>query len=68
MAHIEQTKKASRKSGGPQYYLQGLEEHVAAWLEKKRRCPVVLWTPYGAIVSGLEAVSSKEGKVGHDRV
>ncbi len=68
MAWIEQTKKASRKSGGPQYYLQGLNEATWAALAKFGRCPVRLWTPYGVIGSGLQAVSSTVGKVGHDRV
>ena len=68
MAWIEQTKKGSRRSGGPQYYLQGLTEAVQAALEALERCPIRLWTPYGVVESGLEAVSSSIGSVGHDRV
>jgi hypothetical protein len=68
MAHIEQTKKASGKSGGPQYYLQDLSEHSREVLRQFRRRPVRLWTPYGIVESGLEAVSSAIGSVGHDRV
>lgn len=68
MAWIEQTKKGSIKSGGPQYYLQDLNEHTHIVLARKQRCPVRLWTPYGVIDSGLVAVSSGVGKVGHDRV
>lgn len=68
MAWIEQTKKSSRKSGGPQYYLQGLRAATQAALESFGRCPVRLWTPYGVVESGLEAVSRRLGSVGHDRV
>jgi len=68
MAWIEQTKKGSRKSGGPQYYLQGLSENVSAVLSVRRRFPIRLWTPYGIIDTGLEAVSKKVGSVGHDRI
>lgn len=68
MAWIEQTKKGSRKSGGPQYYLQDLKETSSALLEKLARRPVRLWTPYGVVDSGLIAVSRRVGSVGHDRV
>lgn len=68
MAWIEQTKKNSRKSGGPQYYLQGLTDPTHAALERYERCRVRIWTPYGVVDSGLEAVSSRVGKVGHDRI
>lgn len=68
MAWIEQTKKGSRKSGGPQYYLQGLTGPNAAALRSFRRRPVLLWTPYGIQETGLTAVSHKVGSVGHDRV
>lgn len=68
MAWIEQTKKGSRASGGPQYYLQGLSDNSGEFLRNKQRCPVRLWTSYGVINSGLTAVSSTVGEVGHDRV
>jgi hypothetical protein len=68
MAWIEQTKKASIKSGGPQYYLQGLSDHVQQSLAHFLRRPVRLWTPYGIVESGLTAVSSEVGSVEHDRV
>jgi len=68
MAWIEQTKKGSIKSGGPQYYLQELSENNRDLLRAKVKCPVRLWTPYGVVLSGLVAVSSSVGKVGHDRV
>jgi hypothetical protein len=68
MAWIEQTKKASSKSGGPQYYLQELTDHTKHTLRRRERVPVCLWTPYGVVDSGLTAVSSGVGSVGHDRV
>ncbi|MCH8150912.1 MAG: hypothetical protein IH830_00890 [Planctomycetes bacterium] len=68
MAWIEQTKKQSRKSGGPQYYLQGLNEHINQLLRHNQRREVRLWTPYGVVDPGLQAVSSSVGRVGHDRV
>jgi len=68
MAWIEQTKKGSRKSGGPQYYLQDLSDNGRELLKARQRCPVRLWTPYGVVDSGLTAVSSAVGSVGHDRV
>ncbi|MBI1900974.1 MAG: hypothetical protein HYS13_07670 [Planctomycetia bacterium] len=68
MAWIEQTKKGSGKSGGPQYYLQDLQKHVREGLRARERYPVTLWTPYGVVATGLQAVSSSVGRVGHDRV
>ena len=68
MAWIEQTKKGSRKSGGPQYYLQGLSEATRAVLDRRGRIEVALWTPYGPVQEGLIAVSRQIGSVGHDRV
>ncbi len=68
MAWIEQTKKASGKSGGPQYYLQEINEHSKVALRQFERRPVRLWTPYGVVDSGLTAVSSTVGSVGHDRL
>jgi len=68
MGWIEQTKKQSIKSGGPQYYLQGLSENVSAVLGARKRLPLRLWTPYGIAETGLVAVSKNVGSVGHDRV
>jgi hypothetical protein len=68
MAWIEQTKKGSRKSGGPQYYLQDLASNSRDLLRVRGRWPVRIWTPYGIVDSGLVAVSSAIGSVGHDRV
>lgn len=68
MAWIEQTKKASGKSGGPQYYLQDLNEPTKRLLRDYKRRPVKLWTPYGVVNTGMEAVSKSIGSVGHDRI
>lgn len=75
--HLQQTKKGSRTTGGPQYYFHSVPAHVKEFLRKRGACPVVLQTPYGIANSSFMAVgrdhklsSGKivEGKVGHDRI
>jgi hypothetical protein len=76
--HISQTKHASLKTGGPQYYLHDVPDYVKEFLRKRGACPVVLQTPYGIARSSFMAVGawhkiSKNGrivpgKVGHDRI
>jgi len=76
--HIQQTKAESRATGGPQYYVHGVAEHVKEFLRKRGACPVVLRTSYGIASSSFMAVgrdhkiSKNEkiiaGKVGHDRI
>ena len=76
--HISQTKHASLKTGGPQYYLHDVPAHVKEFLRKRGACPVLLQTPYGIARSSFMAVGSRhkiskagkivEGKVGHDRI
>jgi hypothetical protein len=77
MGWITQTKQKSRKSGGPQYWLNGLEPQTKAILSKLGYCDVWLGTPYGVVTSGLVAVAEdktlKKGKLGpgnaqHDRL
>ncbi|MBM4040855.1 MAG: hypothetical protein FJ290_20330 [Planctomycetes bacterium] len=77
MGWVQQTKQQSRKSGGPQYYLQGIQESTRTVLEARGSCEVWLGTPYGVIESGLVAVAKdrvldgdrlRPGKVGHDRI
>jgi len=77
MAWIQQTKQESRKSGGPQYYLQGIEDATRTVLHARGACEVWLGTPYGIVESGLVAVAKdrvlegdrlRPGKVGHDRI
>lgn len=76
--HLQQTKRNSRKSGGPQYYFHDLTEPVKLYLRGKGAVSVALVTPYGATKSDFFAVSRdhklgkghkpEPGKVGHDRV
>lgn len=76
--HINQTKDESLKSGGPQYYLDGVPDHVKEFLRKRGACPVVLQTPYGIASSSFTAVGRDHkisgagkivgGKVGRDRI
>ncbi len=76
--HLQQTKAASRASGGPQYYFHDVPEHIKEFLRKRGACPVVLQTPYGIANSSFTAVGRDHkvsangrvipGKVGHDRI
>lgn len=76
--HLQQTKKGSRGTGGPQYYFHDLTEPVKVYLRKKGAVSVALVTPYGATKSDFFAVSTDrkfdkggnvvEGQVGHDRI
>ncbi|MBI4463347.1 MAG: hypothetical protein HY647_01465 [Acidobacteria bacterium] len=76
--HLQQTKRESRKSGGPQYFFHGLTEAVKTFLRKKGAVRVALVTPYGATKSDYIAVSDKHklddkqrpvpGNPDHDRI
>ena len=76
--HLQQTKRASRASGGPQYYFHDLSEPVKLYLRKKGVVSVALITPYGATRSNFFALSRDRklgkgqkpvpGQVGHDRI
>jgi hypothetical protein len=76
--HLQQTKYASRATGGPQYYIQNLESAAKVWLRKQGVCRVFLDTPYGITPSPYLAVSKNHkltheghaviGRVGHDRI
>lgn len=76
--HLQQTKRGSRISGGPQYYFHSLTEAVKTFLRKKGAVKVALVTPYGATPSDFFAVSKAHkldnalnpvaGNVGHDRI
>ena len=76
--HIQQTKVESRATGGPQYYLHNVPDHVKDFLRKRGACSVVLQTPYGIAHSKFTAVGRDHklsdkgkvvaGKVGHDRI
>jgi hypothetical protein len=75
--HLQQTKRGSAASGGPQYYFHDLSEAVKSYLRTKGAVPVALVTPYGATKSHFFAVGKDhklegskivQGKVGHDRI
>ncbi|MGH9800527.1 MAG: hypothetical protein ACRD82_09200 [Blastocatellia bacterium] len=75
---MQQTKRGSRASGGPQYYFHNLTDAVKVYLRKKGAVRVALVTPYGATKSDYFAVSKEHkldstlrpvaGNVGHDRI
>jgi len=54
--HLQQVKAGSRKSGGPQYWFEGVPEHIRGHLQRKKACPVILMTPYGPIETPFIAV------------
>jgi len=76
--HLQQTKKASRKTGGPQYWFQDLSAPVKLFLRNRGAVRVALVTPYGATKSAYFAVSKVHkldsqqqpvpGKAEHDRI
>jgi len=76
--HLQQTKRGSRETGGPQYYFHELSEPVKLYLRQKGAVRVALITPYGATKSDYFAVSANHkldsksrpvpGNVGHDRI
>jgi hypothetical protein len=76
--HLQQTKRGSRATGGPQYYFHNLTGAVKTYLRTKGAVRVALITPYGATKSDYYAVSKIHkldaqqqpiaGNVGHDRI
>jgi len=76
--HLQQTKRKSRDTGGPQYYFHDLTPEVKGHLRKHGLVRVALVTPYGATKSNYLAVSKDRkldskmravpGNVGHDRI
>jgi hypothetical protein len=75
--HLQQTKRGSRATGGPQYYFHDAPDVVTTYLRKHGAVPVALMTPYGATRSDFAAVSRHHklegervvaGRVGHDRI
>jgi hypothetical protein len=76
--HLQQTKRASIESGGPQYYFHDLTDSVKTYLRAKGAVRVALITPYGATKTDYFAVSTDRkldaqqrpipGNVGHDRI
>src|SRR5437660_10440307 len=76
--HLQQTKRESRGSGGPQYYFHELTDVVKTYLRAKGAVRVALVTPYGATKSDYFALGKDhkfdknrkvvKGTVGHDRI
>jgi len=76
--HLQQTKRASIETGGPQYYFHDLSDAVKTYLRAKGAVRVALITPYGATKTDYFAVSTDRklntqlkpvpGNVGHDRI
>jgi hypothetical protein len=76
--HLQQTKRGSRATGGPQYYFHNLTKHIKRHLREERVVPVALVTPYGATPTSFLALSLDakldqnggvvRGRVGHDRI
>lgn len=76
--HLQQTKRGSRASGGPQYYFHDLTKHIKGYLRNEKAVPVALVTPYGATPSSFMALATDAklspdgkpvpGRVGHDRI
>lgn len=74
--HLQQTKAASRATGGPQYSFHDVPDAVKEFLRRRGACPVVLQTPYGIARSPFMAVGRDHklaaggaivgGSVGHD--
>jgi len=56
--HLQQTKRGSIQSGGPQYYFHELTDAVKTYLRAKGAVSVALVTPYGATKSDYVAVST----------
>jgi hypothetical protein len=76
--HLQQTKKGSIKTGGPQYYFHDLTDPIKTYLRAKGAVRVALVTPYGATKSDYYALGTDhkfdrnrkvvKGNVGHDRI
>ncbi|MEW6386189.1 MAG: hypothetical protein AB1491_01545 [Thermodesulfobacteriota bacterium] len=76
--HLQQTKRDSRETGGPQYYFHNLTGPIKTFLRKQGAVRVALVTPYGATKTEYFALSKDrkfakdgklvDGKVGHDRI
>lgn len=66
--HLLQSKQGSRKSGGPQYWLNDIPDAIRNHLSAEKAVPVALVTPYGATSSDFRAVwkdfkLTRDGKI-----
>lgn len=73
--HLQQSKVG--KTGGPQYWLQNAPKHILEHIERHKKCPVILQTPYGPVETPFNAVDIDykvvrgkivEGKSEHYRI
>jgi hypothetical protein len=61
--HLHQCKLAD--TGGPQYWLRGIPDHVSGHLQRVKACPVILQTPYGPVETQFVAVEPNHKLVGN---
>jgi hypothetical protein len=60
--HLHQGKLGD--TGGPQYWLQDIPNHVSGHLQRVKACPVILQTPYGPVETPFVAVEPNHKLVG----
>lgn len=60
--HLHQGKLGD--TGGPQYWLQDIPNHVSGHLQREKTCPVILQTPYGPVETPFVAVDPNHKLVG----
>jgi len=63
--HLQHTKRASARTGGPQYYFHSLPGYVLSYLRQEGAVRVALVRPYGATKSDFFALG-KDHKKGFD--
>lgn len=76
--HLLQSKRRSRATGGPQYWLQEVDNATKTYLRAEKAVPVALVTPYGATPSTFRAVwrdakltaegAAEKANAQHDRI
>jgi hypothetical protein len=63
--HLQQAKVG--KTGGPQYWLQKAPDHILEHIQRHKKCPVILQTPYGPVETSFNAVDP-DHKVVHGKI
>lgn len=61
--HLHQGKLGD--SGGPQYWLQDMPDHIKWHIQREKACPVILQTPYGPVETPFVAVDPDHKLVDH---
>src|ERR1017187_243310 len=63
--HLQQSHV--NKHGGPQYWLQKAPDHILEHIQRHKKCPVILQTPYGPVETAFNAFDPDhkivEGKI-----